>query len=44
VQIVLIYQAMKPTNNISLSHAILYGRLATSASLRRDIVSTKFSY
>ena len=41
--IVLIYQVMKPTDNVCPSHAIVYRRLATSASPTRDIFSTKFS-
>jgi hypothetical protein len=40
---VLIYQVMKPTDNVGPSHAIVYWRLATSASPTRDIFSTKFS-
>ncbi len=36
---------MKPTDNLNVcpSHAIVYWRLATSASPTRNIVSTKFS-
>ncbi len=34
---------MKPTNNSCPSHAIVYRRLATSASPMRNIFSTKFS-
>ncbi len=41
--IILIYQAMKPTDNFCPSHAIVYRRLATSASPRHDIFLTKFS-
>ncbi len=41
--IVLIYQVMKPTYNVCPSHAIIYRRLATSASPTLDIFSTKFS-
>ena len=41
--IVLIYEVMKPTDNVCPSYAIVYRRLATSASPTRDIFSTKFS-
>ncbi len=34
---------MKPTDNVCPSHAIVYRCLATSASPRHDIFSTKFS-